>query len=209
MHPPASSSIPQPVRPATSCALSAWLQRGLLLLCMTVLLWGLQRPAVAAPVEVQRLEAVRNVDGVLLNLETRFDLAPSIEDALQKGVALHFVAEAELFRSRWYWRDKSVAMATRTWRLTFQPLTFQYRVSLGGLSQTFSSLREALGVIQHGGVWRIADPVPPDDDSRYYIEFSFKLDTGQLPRPLQIGLGSQPEWHLAIAQVLPLGLPLR
>ena len=31
-----------------------------------------------------------------------------IEDALNKGVALYFVQEAEIISERWYWRDKTV-----------------------------------------------------------------------------------------------------
>lgn len=157
----------------------------------------------ARALDLLRLDAQRSEQGVQLSFETRFDLPPSVEDALQRGVALHFLAEAVLMRSRWYWRDKELARTTRTWRIAYQPLTFSYKVSQGGLSQSYRSLGEALRALQRFSQWRIADPVPAED-GRHYIEFSYRLDTEQLPRPLQIGIGSQPEWTLRVARTLAL-----
>jgi len=42
------------------------------------------------------------------------------------------------------------------------------------------------------------------DEDRCHIEFTYKLDTEQLPRPLQIGIGSQPEWTLGVARTITL-----
>lgn len=169
--------------------------------CMVLVLLLAMAPARA--LDLLRLDAQRSEQGVLLNFETRFDLPPGVEDALQRGVALHFLAEAVLMRSRWYWRDKELAHATRTWRIAYQPLTFSYKVSQGGLSQTYRSLGEALRALQRFSQWRIAEPVPVEDD-RHYIEFAYRLDTEQLPRPLQIGIGTQPEWTLRVARTIAL-----
>ena len=38
--------------------------------------------------------------------------------------------------------------------------------------------------------WRIAEPKDIEDSGNYYLEFSYKLDVTQLPRPMQIGLQS-------------------
>lgn len=161
--------------------------------------------SVAAPLEMQRLAAHRGADGVYVELETRFDLPQGVEEALQKGVALYFTAEAVLRRPRWYWRDTEVSTAVRTWRLSYLPLTQTYRVSFGGLSQTYAALRDALHAVQYCTQWRIAESIPSDDDARYYAEVSYRLDTSQLPRPLQIGLGSQAEWNLAAERTVIVG----
>jgi hypothetical protein len=167
-------------------------------LAFVLALWlGFLPPGVLA-VELPKLGAERSEQGVLLSFETRFDLPPGVLDALQKGVALHFVAEARVVRSRWYWRDLRVGQASRNWRLSYQPLTFSYRVSQGGLSQTYATLEDALRTVQRSSRWRIADPIAADDDGNYYVEFAYRLDTTQLPRPLLIGIGSQPEWNLHV-----------
>ena len=43
-----------------------------------------------------------------------------------------------------------------------------------------------------------------DADSSHYLEFSYRLDTSQLPSPLQIGLGGQGEWALGVERTLRL-----
>jgi hypothetical protein len=45
--------------------------------------------------------------------------------------------------------------------------------------------------------WKIAEP-SQIDDGRHYIEFTYRLDTTLLPRPMQIGIGGQPEWTLLV-----------
>ena len=113
------------------------------------------------------------------------------------------VAEAEVFRPRWYWRDERVARVSRSWRLSYQPLTSAWRVSLGVFSQSYPSLDEALSTITRIAHWRIADSgVEPK--GKYYVEFSFKLDASQLPRPMQLDLGAQADWHLGVERTLPV-----
>jgi hypothetical protein len=162
-------------------------------------------PAVRAEaVELSNLSVIRAEDGVLLSFATHFELPHSVLDALQKGVPLHFVAQADLYRARWYWRDQRIAHVTRSWRLTYQPLTRSYRVGLGGLSQSFDNLDEALDVLRASSRWKIAELGQVEDDGRHYVEFSYRLDTTQLPRPMQIGFGAQPDWTLAAERVVRL-----
>jgi hypothetical protein len=82
-------------------------------------------------------------------------------------------------------------------------LTRQYKISTGGLNQSYASLSEALAALRGISGWRIAENRELED-GRHYIEFSFKLDTSQLPRPMQIGLGSPEGWGLNIERNLSL-----
>ena len=81
-----------------------------------------------ASVTQMRLE--RSDDGVYLVANVDFQLPTLIQEVLDKGIAIHFVAEAEVFRERWYWTDRRVAHATRQLRLAFQPLTRRWRVNV-------------------------------------------------------------------------------
>ena len=56
----------------------------------------------------------RAEEGVLLSADVRFDLPQVIDDALDKGIPMFFVAEAALYRDRWYWYDKQVAAPRAT-----------------------------------------------------------------------------------------------
>jgi len=157
--------------------------------------------------ELNRLGVVRSDDGLLLSYDVRVDLPKDLEQALSKGIAVVFVAEAEVFRTRWYWADQSRAEATRRWRLAYQPLTRRWRVSLDGLSRHYASLPEALDTLRRTDRWRIADPGATSDEQDYYVDFRFRLDTDELPRPLQIGMGGLSDWALDVNR--RVSVPLR
>lgn len=153
-------------------------------------------------VELTAASVVRSEDGLLLSFAVRVELPRLVEDALLKGVPLFFEADARLWRYRWYWRDESVARINRTWRLSWQPLTRDWRVGFGGLQQRYATLAEALAAMSRGTRWKLADALPAGDDDEYYVEFIWRLDTSQLSRPLQVGLSGQSEWDLAVQRTL-------
>lgn len=156
------------------------------------------RTARADAVELSSFSVAREDEGVMLSYVANFELPPSVENALHRGVALHFEAHAALLQSRWYWRDKRVANATLGWRLSYQPLTRTYRVGTGGLNQNFDTLAEALDSMRRRSRWKIADAALLDADGGYYVEFAFHLNTGMLPRPMQIGIGGETAWSLSV-----------
>ena len=172
--------------------LSAWL--AVFLLVGAASCWGLLAQAPA----LSRFEMTRGEEGLLLDVAVRFDLPHTVDEALHKGVPLYFVADASLYHDRRYWRDRLIASASRTWRLSYQPLTRSYRVSFGGLSQSFDNLNDAVTTVSRIGRWKLAEPDQISDNETLYVEFSYKLDTGMLPRAMQIGIDGQPDWSLLI-----------
>jgi len=170
------------------------------LLLVVALLLAAIGPARAEPVTLDSFELSRNDDGLMLSFAARFELSKPIEEALQKGVPLFFVAQAEVFRDRWYWRDKQLGSSTRTWRLAYQPLTRKYRVTYGGLSQHYDNLSDALVAVSRTVNWKLAD-AGQLDDGKHYVEFSYQLDTAQMPRPMQIGIGGQSDWSLRVERM--------
>lgn len=151
---------------------------------------------------------VRPADGALtMDFAARVTLPKAAEDALHRGVPLYFSADARLFRNRWYWRDERVARVTRSWRVAYQPLTNTWRVGLGGLHQTHESLADALATASRSTGWKLADLSQLDGGSSYYVEFSYRLDTSQLPGPMQFGLGGPGgpgDWAVGVERVLKL-----
>ncbi len=162
---------------------------------------ALAAPAAAQGVEVLDLQASRDDAMVSLDYQLRVTLPPAVESAALRGVPIYFSAQATLWRPRWYWRDERAARVSRDWRLSFQPLTSSWRISQGGLGQSFPSLAEAMAAMTRSTGWRVAEARDVEPDGRHYIEFSWRLDTTQLPRPMQIGLGGiggASEWSLGV-----------
>ena len=161
----------------------------------------------ALATEVTQLKLERTDEVVYLSAVVKFDLPPVVEDALLKGIPMFFVAEADIYRDRWYWYDKRVTTATRTLRLAFQPLTRRWRlnvlsgaISVTGLrasfSQNYDSLPDAIASIQRISRWRIADAAEIVLDAGHKVQFRFRLDLSQLPRPFQIGVAGQKDWTI-------------
>jgi hypothetical protein len=165
------------------------------------LLAGISGRAAAQGVELPTIVAKRQDGGVVLDFVANLTLSKAVEDALRRGVPVYFVAEATVKKPRWYWRDDRVARVSRSWRLSYQPLTSAWRVSLGAFSQSYPSLEEALTTVTRIARWRIAD-AGIDATDKYYVDFSFYLDASQLPRPMQLDLAAQSEWHLGVERTL-------
>lgn len=157
----------------------------------------------------------RTEDGLHLSAQIKFDLPTIVEDALIKGIPMFFVAEAEVFKDRWYWYDKKVATATRQMRLSFQPLTRRWRLNVTNgvigntglgvsLPQYFDALPDALAKIQRISNLKIAELAEVESDAPYTVDLRFKLDVSQLPRPFQIGLIGNGDWTISASKSMRL-----
>ena len=185
------------LRIGRACAVLLWS-------ALLALLLGQSVARAEAP-ELTQFEVARSDEGLLLDFNVQFELPKAVEDALLKGVPLHFVAEVSIYSERWYWRDRKLSQASRTWRLAYQPLTRSYRVGFGGLNQSYDTLAEAVGAVRRMTRWKIAEPGQIDDSVRPYLEFSYRLDTTLLPRPMQIGIGGQPDWTVLVEKTQRIG----
>ncbi len=150
----------------------------------------------AAALEPARDSQNMGGDALLLNATFEFELPQALEDAAQKGIALYFNIEFELFRKRWYWFDRKVASSTLTYRLSYSPLTRQYRLARGGLSQSFESLDEALALLKSVRNWKVAEKSVLSPRDEYSAKVRMRLDVTQLPKPFQVNAITSREWTL-------------
>jgi hypothetical protein len=169
----------------------------------------------APATEITQLRVERTDDGVLLSANVKFELPSVIDDALAKGIPMFFVAEAAVYRDRWYWYDKQVSVAARHMRLSFQPLTRRWRLVVSptpignsglALGQTFDTREEAMAAVQHISHWKVGESTELDPEARYNVDFRFRLDVSQLPRPFQIGAVGHADWNIAVMRTQRLSL---
>jgi hypothetical protein len=167
--------------------------------------------------EITQFRLERTDDEVLLSSQLQFELPGAVEDALLKGIPMVFVAEADILRERWYWYDKKVATTQRHMRLAYQPLTRRWRLNINAgsgatvplglaLNQGHDTLAQALSAIKRISQWKIIEAGELDNAVKYKVEFRFRLDLSQLPRPFQIGAIGQSEWDIFVSTVSPLNL---
>ena len=162
-------------------------------------LLGVPEPAGASDrIEVRSAELRPDADGDGLDLDAAFDfdLPWALEDAVSRGVPLYFVVEFELYRSRWYWFDERRVSASLTYRLSYSPLTREYRLARGTLALPFATLGEALATLRRVSNWTVVERGTLTAGPSYWAQVRMRLDTTQLPRPFQIGAITGRDWTL-------------
>lgn len=145
-----------------------------------------------------------------LSTQFQFELPPVVEDALLKGIPIYFAAEVEVLRERWYWTNRKLNSLQRNLRLSYHPLTRRWRLNVSegeftsssqglALNQNFDSLEAVMDGVRRNSHWRLIELSEMEPDAKYLVEFRFRLNLAQLPRPLQIGTLGQSEWQIQLS----------
>ncbi|OWF66732.1 hypothetical protein B6A14_01785 [Polynucleobacter hirudinilacicola] len=165
-------------------------------LCLMALsLFSTSASAEGIKIKTFELEKVDN--DWLLNATFQIELSNGLEDAVQKGVVLYFQTEFDLTRSRWYWFDERPAIAQRQTRLSYQPLTQQYRIASEGFTFSARTIAEALQAVGSIGGWRVIDGNQLDAGKSYTASLRMTLDLSKLPKPFQVNALNNRDWNVS------------
>ena len=131
-------------------------------------------------------------------LEAQFVLNPNrtLEEALEKGVALHFIAELEVTRPRSWWLNESIGEATRRMRIYYNLLLRRYVVDAGYVTQTAPTLDEALMILGRVEHWQVLERGVLKSGRRYEARLRLRMDASQMAKPLQIGALTNAKWDM-------------
>ena len=154
-------------------------------------------PATAAEAEIRNVALVLADDTYVLNADIVAELTPLLADVVARGVSLYFVTEFELAAPRWYWLDEEIVTKSLTYRLSYQSLTRQYRLTSGALHQNFGSLEEALRTMLRIRNWSVAERGALRVGRSYNAALRFRLDVAELPKPLQVSALGRKDWNLS------------
>jgi hypothetical protein len=159
---------------------------------------ALALPAARADTIAVRGAELHEEDGeVLLSADFDFSLNATLDEALARGIPLYIDLEFTLTRPRWYWVDEKVVDQVTTYRLSYAPLTRQYRIGTGLMSQSFATLDEVERFIGRVTSRPVARASALAKGTRYDAAIRLKLDASQLPKPLQVSALASREWQLA------------
>ena len=167
------------------------------ILCSLMALSLFSATANAEGIKLKSAELERVDNDWLLNATFKIELTPGLEDAVQKGVVLYFQTEFDVTRSRWYWFDEKPAVAQRQTRLSYQPLTQQYRIASEGLTFSARTLSEALQGVGSIGGWRVIDNAQLDPGKLYTASLRMTLDLSKLPKPFQVNALNNRDWNVS------------
>ena len=156
--------------------------------------------AATGAIHVKSAEISQNAGDYYIEAKFDVELTHTLEDALNKGLPLHFIVEFELIRPRWYtlylWNN-SVLEFEQDSRLSYNALTRQYRLSRGALHQNFDTLNDALALMGRLRPRFLADSGMLDQGKVYEAAIRMRLDVSQLPKPFQINALASRDWNLA------------
>jgi hypothetical protein len=153
-------------------------------------------PVLADEIEVAEARLSAAEEGVILAADFAFELGPRLAEVVTNGVPLYFVVEFELTRPRWYWFDEKTASRRLQLRLSYHPLSRQYRLSTGVLQQNYPTLEEALKVLRRVRNWLVVDRSVGLSEANYEAAVRMRLDVAMLPKPFQLSAITSRELNL-------------
>jgi len=153
--------------------------------------------ASAEGIKIKSFELEKVDNDWLLNAAFQIELSAGLEDAVQKGVVLYFLTEFDLTRSRWYWFDEKPILTQRQTRLSYQPLTQQYRIASEGFTFSATTVSEALQAVGSIGGWRVIDGNQLDAGKSYTAALRMTLDLSKLPKPFQVNALNNRDWNVS------------
>ncbi len=168
-----------------------------LIFCCLLVLSFFSVAASAEGIKISSVELERADNDWLLNAAFQIELSPGLEEAVQKGVVLYFQTEFDLTRSRWYWFDEKPAIAQRQTRLSYQPLTQQYRIASEGFTFSAKTIAEALQTVGTIGGWKVIDNNQIDPAKPYTAALRMTLDLSKLPKPFQVNALNNRDWNVS------------
>ena len=182
-------------------------------LCIVLLAWLFATTANAAGITVNKAAVRSSDDGYHLTASYDIDLTMVMQQALSRGITLHFISEFSLIRPRWYWMDEAVFQGEQTIKFSYNVLTRQYRISRGSLLQNFATFEDALNILSRQsssvlpvGFIKKEDGFFPEwidpstwikSDTNYFAAARLRLDTAQLPKLLQVNALTDSDWTLS------------
>ena len=150
----------------------------------------------ADAIGVKSAELRAEDDDFVLNADFDLTLNATLEEALQRGVPLYFLLELEISRPRWYWLDDKVVSYSVQYRIAWNALTRQYRVSSGLFGQTLYTLEEVERFLSRVTSRAVARRDQLQKGVRYDAALRLRLDVNQLPKPFQVDALASREWSL-------------
>lgn len=147
------------------------------------------------PIHTQVTAIKDEVSGIYFEGSFELELSSEVKEVLERGIPLVFNLEVEVNKKRWYWFDRQIGKVVERIRLSYNPLTRQYRVSVGAMTQNFDSLDQAVFFMTTISRLYVAPyrNINPED---YEVFARFYLDTDRLPKPFQVTLKKEDGWDL-------------
>ena len=135
-------------------------------------------------------------DFYLLNAEISIDFDAEIEEAINKGVPLHFLIEFQVVSPRKYWFDDEIITTTNRVTLSYHALTKQYLVNRETHQKSFETLDEAIDELLQISDLKVFEKSLTEKDANYKAALLMRLDQTKLPKAIQVDAIASEKWNI-------------
>jgi hypothetical protein len=166
---------------------------------VSTLMMAISVPLQAADgIEIVQAHLESSDDGYRLSATFNIDLNHNLEEALLRGIPLHFTTDVEMWRPRWYWFDETTLATSHTIRIEYNVLTRQYRGGIAGsVQQNFATFEDAMSLVRRPSRWVVAERGTLKLGETYTVSTRMRLNLEYLPKPFQVNALNNSDWRLS------------
>lgn len=140
------------------------------------------------------LQAVEDFYSLNADIDIVFDT--EIEEAINKGVPLHFLIEFQVVSPRKYWFDDEIMTTTSNVSLSYHALSRQYLVNRDTHQKSFETLSEAREELSQLSDWKVLEKSLVEKGEVYKAALLMRLDQTKLPKAIQVDAIATEKWNL-------------
>lgn len=166
------------------------------LICVAALAAGAETAWTRDLMALKQVDLVPKQDHHVLTGGYAIQLAPTLDEALRKGISLTFVQLFEADRPRSYWFAEDVAVQKRSLRLSYNALLRQYQLQRDSTHLAFETQAEALTALGDFADWPVLESRLLSKQALYQARVRMFLDTSQLAKPLQMNAFASTRWDM-------------
>lgn len=150
----------------------------------------------ASSININYAELQPFEDSYALSADIDIDFDEAIEEAVSKGVALHFLIEFQVVKPWKYWFDDEIVTVSKSVTLSYHALSRQYLVNHSTHQKSFETLDEAKDALMQISNWKVMDKSFIEKTEAYNAALLVRLDQSKLPKAIQVDAIGSEKWNL-------------
>lgn len=166
------------------------------LFLLVFFVWSVAALAASSNMHIKNADLRPEGETYYLDADLDINFDEVVEEAINKGVVLHFVVEFQVASPRKYWFDDEIVTKTQNITLSFHALTRQYLLMRDGRQQSYDTLLEANLELAELRDWKVLEKSLIEKDETYRAVLLMRLDQSKLPKAIQVDAIGSEAWAL-------------
>lgn len=159
-------------------------------------IWSTASVAASSGIKIKNAYLHAEGDTYSLDADMDINFDDEVEEAINKGVVLHFLVEFQVVSPRKYWFDDEIVTKTQRVTLSYHALTRQYLLKRDERQQSYDTLLEAKLELAELRDWKVLEKSQTERGEPYRAALLMRLDQTKLPKAIQVDAIGSEVWAL-------------